>query len=131
MADQTPIVLPGTSIGHLTASATITGGQLLVVSGVGTCAPAGANAVNVIGIAAADAAIGARVTYHTTGIHEVTTTGTVTAGDVVVAAAAGTCSTLAVVTTPTPADVTNTRAIVGIALTTATTGLKAQIQFRL
>jgi len=131
MADYTPISFPGSSPGHLKASATITGGQVVAVSGVNTVAPAGANALNVVGIAANDAASGDSVTYFTEGIHELVTTGTVTAGDIVVAAAAGTVSTLAVVTTPTPADVTNTRAIVGIALTTATTGLKVNVQVRL
>jgi sulfate adenylyltransferase subunit 1 (EFTu-like GTPase family) len=62
------------------------------------------------------------------GVQELVTTGTVTAGDLVVAATAGTVSTLAAVTTPTAADVTNSRAIVGVALTTATTGLKVQVK---
>ena len=131
MADYTPIAFPGSAIGHLRASATIVGGNVVAVSGVNTVAPAGANAQNVVGVAVSDAANGDTVTYETEGIHELVTTGTVTAGDIVVAAAAGTVSTLAVVTTPTPADVTNTRAIIGIALTTATTGLKVAVQVRL
>jgi sulfate adenylyltransferase subunit 1 (EFTu-like GTPase family) len=54
--------------------------------------------------------------------------GTVTAGDIVVCAASGQVSTLAAVTTPTAADVTSTRAIVGVALTTATTGNIVDVQ---
>jgi predicted RecA/RadA family phage recombinase len=169
MADYTPVAFPGSAIGHLRASATIVGGNVVAVSGVNTVAPAGANAQNVVGVAVSDALNGETVTYMTEGIHELVntvapaganaqnvvgvavsdalngetvtymtegihelvTTGTVTAGDIVVAAAAGTVSTLAAVTTPTPADVTNTRAIIGIALTTATTGLKVNVQVRL
>lgn len=125
-----PIVWPAESVGHYTASAAITAGRLLAVSGVGTLAHAGANALNVVGVAAADAAIGDTVTYFPIGVHEILSVGLVTAGDIVVAAATGKVSTLAVVTTPTPADVTNTRAIVGVALTTATDAA-VQIQLKL
>ncbi|KQQ98022.1 hypothetical protein ASF74_14920 [Arthrobacter sp. Leaf145] len=127
MAEYLPVKNPGESL-PLTASATITGGQLVAVSGVSTVAPAGANALGWVGVASYDAASGDLVTVVTGGVQELVTTGTVTAGDVVVAAASGTVSTLAAVTTPTAADVTNTRAVVGIALTTATTGLKVQVK---
>lgn len=130
MADNTPVYFPGQAQTAV-ASATIVGGQLLAVSGVGTVAPAGANAGNVVGVAASDAASGETVTYQTVGRHFLTASGTVTAGDIVVAAAAGAVSTLAAVTTPTAADVTNTRAIVGVAITTATTGNPVEIQIRL
>ena len=127
MAEYLPVKTPGEAL-PLTASATITGGQLVAVSGVSTVAPAGANASGWIGVAAFDAATGDLVTVLNGGVQELVTTGTVTAGDLVVAGAAGTVSTLAVVTTPTAADVTNTRAVVGVALTTATTGLKVQVK---
>jgi hypothetical protein len=127
MAEYLPVKNPGQALVS-TASATITGGQLVAVSGVSTVAPAGANATNVLGVAAFDAASGDLVTVFAGGVQELVTTGTVTAGDIVVAAAAGTVSTLAAVTTPTAADVTNTRAILGVALTTATTGLKVQVK---
>lgn len=129
MAEYLPVKNPGEAL-PLTASATITGGQLVAVSGVSTVAPAGANALNWVGVAAFDAAVGDVVTILGGGVQELVTTGTVTAGDVVVPAAAGTVSTLAAVTTPTAADVTNTRAIYGVALTTATTGLKVQVLAR-
>lgn len=127
MAEYLPVKNPGQAL-PVTASATITGGQLVAVSGVSTVAPAGANAANVVGVAAFDAASGELVTVFGGGVQELVTTGTVTAGDLVVAAASGTVSTLAAVTTPTAADVTNTRAILGVALTTATTGLKVQVK---
>jgi hypothetical protein len=128
MAEYLPVFKPGQAI-TLKASATITGGQLLVVTGAGTVGPAGANAVNWIGVASNDAATNDNVTVYADGVQSVTTSGTVNAGDLVVSAAAGTVSTLAAVTTPTAADVTNSRAIVGVALTTATTGLKVRVKF--
>jgi hypothetical protein len=128
MAEYLPVKIPGQALVS-TASATITAGQLVAVSGVSTVAAAGANAVNWLGVAAFDAASTDLVTVYCDGVQELVTTGTVTAGDLVVAATAGTVSTLAAVTTPTAADVSNTRAIVGVALTTATTGLKVQVKF--
>lgn len=127
MAEYLPVKTPGQAL-PLAASATITAGQLVAVSGVSTVAAAGANAANWLGVAAFDAVSGDVVTIFSGGVQELVTTGTVTAGDLVVAAAAGTVSTLAAVTTPTAADVTNTRAILGVALTTATTGLKVQVK---
>jgi hypothetical protein len=93
-----------------TASATITGGQVLIVSGAGTVAPASAASVAVVGVAAFDAVNGDKVTVITEGIHRLVASGTVTAGDMVVAAAAG-----AVATGPGTAG-----QAVGVALTTAT-----------
>lgn len=110
------------------ASATITGGQLVAVSGAGTVGVAGANALNWVGVAAFDVASGDKLTIHTGGVQRLVASGTVTAGDIVVAAASGQVSTLAAVSTPTAADVTNTRAIVGIALTTATNGNVVEVQ---
>jgi hypothetical protein len=127
MAEYLPKYLPGASQTRV-ASATITGGQLLAVTGSGTVGPAGANSTAWCGVAANDAASGANVTVFAGGVQKLVTSGTVTAGDIVVAAAAGAVSTLAAVTTPTAADVTNSRAIVGIAMTTATTGLIVEIQ---
>lgn len=127
MAEYLPVNTPGQALVS-TASATITGGQLVAVSGVSTVAAAGANATNWLGVAAFDAVNTDLVTIFADGVQELVTTGTVTAGDLVVAATAGTVSTLAAVTTPTAADVTNTRAIVGVALTTATTGLKVRVK---
>lgn len=127
MAEYLPVFLPGQAI-TLKASAATTAGQLVAVTGVGTIGPAGANALNWVGAASNDAAVNDNVTIYGSGpVHSLVASGTVTAGDVVVAAAAGAVSTLAVVTTPTAADVTNTRAIVGVALTTATNGNKVRV----
>lgn len=127
MAEYLPVNKPGQALVS-TASATITAGQLVAVSGVNTVAAAGANALNWLGVSAFDAVNTDLVTVYADGVQELVTTGTVTAGDLVVAATAGTVSTLAAVSTPTAGDVTNTRAIVGVALTTATTGLKVRVK---
>lgn len=74
-----------------TASAAITGGQTLVVSGDGTVGPAGADAPNCVGVALNDAAMGALVTYAPRGkVHISTTAGAVTAGNNAFTGAAGT-----------------------------------------
>jgi hypothetical protein len=116
VADYSPIfngLPPYTS----TASATITGGNVLEVTGSGTVGPAAAASVKVVGVALFDAAANALVTIARGGVQELVATGTVTQGEQVEAAASGTVRTLAA-----------GRAI-GVALTTATTGNKTQVVF--
>lgn len=127
MADYAPRFAPGEAI-TLAASGTITGGNLVAVSGSGTVDVAGANALNWVGVAAFDVVSGDKLTIRTGGVQKLVASGTVTAGDIVVCAAAGKVSTLAAVTTPTAADVTNTRARVGIALTTAADTATVDVQ---
>ena len=119
MADYVPLYLPGDAV-NSTASATLTGGQLVYVSGSGTVANA-ATAANIpVGVAAFDAASGAGCGYFARGtVHRLTASGTVTAGDVVEAAAAGAVATHTVGT--------NDARVFGIALTTATTGNSVEI----
>jgi hypothetical protein len=128
MAEYLPIRTPGDALVS-TASATITGGTIVAVSGNGTVATAGATALNWVGVAAFDAVSGDTVTVYTGGVQEVTASGAITAGDLVVTAASGQVSTLAAVTTPTAGDVTGTRAVVGVALTTAANAAKVRVKF--
>lgn len=128
MADYLPLFKPGANIPS-TASAAIAGGQLLMVSGSGTVAPATAATPAWVGVAAFDVAIGGRINIHKSGVQRMIASGAITAGDLVVAAAAGQVSTAAAVTTPTAADVSNTRALVGVALTTAATGQPVDVDF--
>ena len=118
MADFTPRFKPGQSW-TATTSANVTGGKLLEVSGDGTVAHAGANTISVVGVAAFDATSGNVVTVYSPKIAVLVSSGTITAGDQVVAGTAGVVTSLAAVTTPTAGDVTGSRAIVGVALTTA------------
>lgn len=127
MAEYLPLYMPGKAITR-TAGAAITGGQLVGVVGTGAVAPTTASQASWVGVAGFDAANGDTVTVFAGGVQRLTASGAVTAGDSVVAAAAGQVSSIAAVTTPTAADVSNTRAIVGTALTTAASGALVEIQ---
>ena len=88
MAEHTPTYIPGAAVTRR-ASANVTGGQVVAVSGDGDVAPAGAVSAAVYGVAAFDAKTGERVTVHTGGAHKLKTAGVVAAGDRVQAGAAG------------------------------------------
>lgn len=120
MAEYLPLYLPGKAY-TATASAAITGGKAVYVSGDGTVATATSAANIIVGIAAFDvAASGDKVTVFARGtVHKLTASGTVTAGDVVEAAAAGAVAT--------HTQGTNDVRVFGIALTTATTGNPVEI----
>jgi hypothetical protein len=133
MPDYTPVYVPG-KVWTATASAAITGGQLLTVTGNGTVGPVavGATAQIMVGVAAEDTPSGGRVTVWGRGIiHESVADTSITAGQLLttpITGAAGSAqvSALAAVTTPTAADVTNTRGIIGVALTTAANPAKVR-----
>jgi hypothetical protein len=86
-----------------TASAAITGGQLVEISGNGTVQPAGETSQKVLGVAAFDAIDGSLVTildlddYHETTVSSV---GALTAGNPVKAGASGTLEEYVVGTDP-------------------------------
>lgn len=112
MADYVPLFKPGDAY-TATASAAITGGKAVYVSGNGTVATATTAANIIIGVAAFDvAASGDKVGVFGRGqIHRLTAAGAITAGDVVEAAAAGAVAT--------HTQGTNDVRVFGIALTTA------------
>jgi len=120
MAEYIPVRIPGQAL-VAPASATIVGGQVVAVSGSGTVAPAGAASVAWLGVAGFDAASGDQVTVHAGGTQEVTASGAITAGAVVVTAANGQVAAAGA----DPALGTQ----VGIALTTAASGAKVRVQF--
>lgn len=119
MSDYVPIYAPGHEITQ-TTSAAVTGGQVLANSGDNTVAPAiTASAKKYLGVAAHDAASGAKVTV-LSGVgmvHESTAQGAITAGDlVIVGSVAGTVASGGA----TPAQ----DAVIGLALSSAAdTGL--------
>jgi Uncharacterized conserved protein (DUF2190) len=96
MADYTPVFATGGAPITLQASATVTGGRLLEVTGNGTVGPAGAASTKAIGIAAYDAASGTKVdVWPLPGeVHEVVASGAIAAGDGLIAGAAGVVSTI-------------------------------------
>ena len=111
MAEYLPILKPGQAL-TLKASAAVTAGQVVEVTGVNTCGPAGADSVKWVGVAAFDAAINDNVTIYAGGVQAPVASGLVTAGDLVVCAAVG-----EVITDATPLTAP---ALVGVALSTAT-----------
>lgn len=96
MADYTPVFASGVAPITLQASATVTGGRLVEVTGNGTVGPAGAASTKVVGTAAWDAASGVKVdVWPLPGVvHEVTASGAIAAGDGLIAGAAGVVSTI-------------------------------------
>src|SRR4051812_26379463 len=92
MAEYLPLHDDGDSFTRV-ASATITGGQLVRVSGSGTVAPVSAASADWLGVAAFDANTGDNVTVYCGGVQRVTASGAVTAGDILVGATAGKVST--------------------------------------
>lgn len=123
MAEYVPIIEDDDNNFTAVASATLTGGQVVAVTGTNgttaTVGPAGAASTVHVGVAKADTAVGQIVTIHRLGIQLVTASGTVTAGDTVICAAAGAVAT----GTPTVGQT------IGVALTTATTGNKVRVLF--
>jgi hypothetical protein len=91
MADYTPVFANGTAPWTLQASAAVTGGRLVEVTGTGTVGPAGAASVKVLGVAAADAPSGGKVdVWPLAGLtHKILGTGAIAAGDNLAAGAAG------------------------------------------
>lgn len=117
MADYAPKYIYGDQATAL-ASAAVTGGQLLAVSGNGTVAPAGADVANVIGVAAHDAAQSTRLSYFPRGKVHVSVAASggdgVVAGAGVYSAAAGTV------------DDDGENNVIGVFLTSADAGDEAE-----
>jgi hypothetical protein len=115
MSDYTPVFKPGTTV-TLTTSAAVTGGQVLMNSGVNTVAPAAAATIKYVGVAAHDAGSGKPVTVHAGvgTIHETVAQGAVTAGELLKAGTvAGSVATLGAGTFD---------QFIGVAVTTAADG---------
>lgn len=108
---------PGASV-TFTASADVTEGQLVAVSGARSVAAAtAATGAKALGVAATDAKANEPVVVHMGGVLLLEAASDVAAGDLLVAADGGKVAAVAAVTTPTAGDVTATRAVIGIALT--------------
>lgn len=88
MAEHTPKYFPADRLPR-TTSATVTGGQVLAVSGNDTVAPIAAPNEAWLGVAAHDAASGERVVVYTVGVHQVPASGAIAAGKPVIGAAGG------------------------------------------
>jgi hypothetical protein len=119
MAEYLPLYKPGQAI-TLKASGSITGGRVVAVSGSGTVATAGADALNWVGVAANDAATNDDVTIYTGGVQYCVASGAITAGDQVECAASGAVST---------GSGTTYATYVGVALRSAADGAKVPVHF--
>lgn len=119
MAEYLPSHKPGQAI-TLKASGAITGGRVVAVSGDGTVATAGADAVNWVGVAANDAATNDYVTIYSGGVQSCVASGAITAGDAIECAASGAVATAASTTFATH---------LGVALTTAADGAQVRVHF--
>lgn len=119
MAEYLPLHDDGDAITR-SASATITAGQLVRVSGSGTVAPVSAASADWLGVAAFDASSGDNVTIYCSGVQRLVATGTVTQGQTVEGATGGTVAT--------HTNGTNDFNIVGLALTTATAGNLVEVK---
>lgn len=95
MADYIPKFAPGSAV-TFAASAGVTGGRLVVASGNRTIAPAGADAVNVLGVAGQDALTGESVVVflRPSGVHALIANGAIAAGAKVISAATGKVATI-------------------------------------
>ncbi|NDK91043.1 DUF2190 family protein [Gordonia desulfuricans] len=93
MAEFSPLALPGTAQ-TFTASAAVTAGQVVEITGARTVAPTSAASAKVYGVALFDAANGAKVTVSSGGVYELAASGAIAAGALVVSAASGAVATI-------------------------------------
>lgn len=88
MADHLPAFAPGRDVTFI-ASAAVTGGRLVEVTGNMTVAHAAAASTKVVGVASFDAAANTEVGVSTGGVHPLLASAAVAAGDKVAATAGG------------------------------------------
>lgn len=117
--EYVPVFIQGDEV-TCTASAAITGGQLVELTGPYAVAPAAATSESWFGVAGFDAAAGDDVTIYRQQVQRPIASGAVTAGDAVIAAADG-----KVATSATPTVLTH----VGTALSTAADGETVEVAF--
>lgn len=118
MAEYLPLHLPGKAYTRA-ASAAITGGQLVRVSGAGTVAPTSAASADWLGVAGFDAAIGDNVVVYSEGVQRLVASGTIAAGANVEGAATGQAAS--------HTNGTNDVNIVGLALNAVTVGQLVEV----
>lgn len=129
MADYTPVYTGGVAPWTATTSAAVVGGNVLIASGNGTVSASTADSAVVVGVAAHDAASGAKVSVWPLDgcIHELVASGAITAGGGVNADASGQVKASGT-GIPTQAAA---GALIGTALTTAAgSPLKLRVQGR-
>lgn len=122
MSTQVFYARPEESGRNYVTTGAVTGGRIVAYSGDKTVAHAAAGSLLAAGWVPYDVASGGLAPVYREGVVPCEASGTITAGQRVVAAANGTVAAAAAVTTPTAGDVTTTRATVGFAEAGATNG---------
>jgi len=127
MADYAPVSTNGAIPFTYTTSAAVTGGTLLAVSATNTVATAGALSAIVVGVAAHDAASGAKVTvWPLEGvIHQIVAANNITQGNGIQSAASGQVDPA----TTSLATQAAAGTLIGVALQTVTAGSNATVRF--
>lgn len=127
MSDYTPVYEGGVEPFTVSASAAITGGQVLEWTGASTVAPTGGISAKVAGVAAYDVASGGRISVWPLEavLHELTSSGAITAGGGIESAAAGAVAAAATSIAASAAAGT----LIGVAVTTAASN-KVRLQGR-
>lgn len=116
MAEHVPHLVRTPPITMTTGATAVTGGNVVEISAGMTVIPAAADSVKVAGVVGNDGITGALVQVYTDGVHDLIAAGAIAAGDKVVAGAvAGTVATVAAAA-GTAQSVTDTRAVIGVAL---------------
>jgi len=120
----------------MTAGTAIVAGRLVEFTGDRTVGAAGATSIKVVGVATSDcdavAATGNKVAIATGGVWNCRASGAIAAGDLLVAGAAGVVVTLPVVAGAwAAADLTNTRAVIGVALQAIANGQDGPVLLKL
>lgn len=128
MADYSPVYTGGVKPFTATTSGAVIGGTLAAVSGSGTVATAGALSAVCVGVFAHDAASGARVTIWPLDgcIHELVAANGITQGNGIQSAASGQVDPA----TTSLATQAAAGTLIGVALTTVTSGNKVRFQGR-
>lgn len=127
MADYTPIYTGGAKPFTATTAGIVAGGNVLIWSATGVVTVSGADSTAVCGVAAHDAASGAKVTVWPMEpcIHELVASGAITALAGVVSDASGQVKTATIATAAAAAT------LIGVAATTAAgSPLKLRVQGR-
>jgi hypothetical protein len=127
MSDYTPVYTGGAEPFTMTTSAAVTGGNVVVWTGASTVAASSGVSTVVAGVAAHDAASGARVSIWPIDgvIHELVSSGAITAGGGIESAASGAVAAAATSIAASSAA----GSLIGAAVTTAA-GNKVRIQGR-
>lgn len=121
MADYVPLFDPGDEF-TMSATAAVTGGQVVEITGTRAVAPTGGASVKVAGVALFDALVGSSMTVMSAGVHELIASAAINAGDLVTSAAAGQVASFGAGT--------NYAQVIGRALTTAAAAnAKVQVLF--